>query len=320
MQPIQIELPTVFEIMTVNTWLFLGEEPTLIDCGENTDKSWNALVKGLKENGLEMKDLKRVIITHGHLDHMGMAKRITEHSNAMIWVNEYNYPWALDLKTMLNRRTDAILSVAAPNFDKAITDKHFIFGYERLIPYWEEIPADRLVTFPMNGTIDIGGSMWEIIYTPGHCHTQTCFYNPENGYFISADALLKIIPIPIIDAMQEAPYTAMKSLMLQVETYHKMAKLNITKTFPGHYHPFENAQDLIENQLAKIDYRKEKCFSFIQDGETDLFTIANKIYPNRINAATLFMCMGFMNILEAEDRIERVLKGGKYRYYSKVVV
>lgn len=320
MQPIRIELPTVFEIMTVNTWLFLGEEPTLIDCGENTDKSWNALLNGLKENGLDLKDLKRVIVTHTHLDHMGMANRIAENCDAKIWVNELSYPWAINLKTMLNRRTDAILSVAKPNFEPEICNKHFVFGYERLAPYWDEISADKLVVFPMNGTITLGDTEWEIIHTPGHCYTQTCFLNPQNGYFLSADALLKIIPIPIIDALQEPPYEALPSLMMQVETFKKMAKLPITKTFPGHYAAFDNALYLIENQLDKITYRKEKCLSLIQNGTSNLIDIANKIYPNRINGATLFMMMGFMNMLVAEGKIERVLEQGIYRYYEKVTV
>ena len=47
MEPIQLELPTIFEGMTVNTWLFKGPEPTLIDCGENTDKLWDALILSL---------------------------------------------------------------------------------------------------------------------------------------------------------------------------------------------------------------------------------------------------------------------------------
>ena len=125
MEPIKIELPTIFEGMTVNAWLFKSPEPTLIDCGEKTDKLWDALINGLKINGLGIRDLKKVIITHAHLDHIGMAKKITDHSDATIWVSEYVYDWATDLKTMLDRRTAAIMDIHAQKLSSQINQGIF---------------------------------------------------------------------------------------------------------------------------------------------------------------------------------------------------
>ena len=117
-KPIRLELPTVFETMSVNSWLFIEPEPVLIDCGEKTDKTWDALNKHLHSHGLNISDISKVVITHGHLDHMGMANKICQHSNAEIWMNELIYDWAIDLEKMLDRRTDAILSIARGNMPK----------------------------------------------------------------------------------------------------------------------------------------------------------------------------------------------------------
>jgi len=318
MEPIQIELPTIFEDMTVNTWLFKGPEPTLIDCGEKTDKLWDALITGLKINGLGIEDIKKVIITHAHLDHIGMAKKITEHSDATIWVNEYLYDWAVDLKTMLDRRTDAIMGVMNKNVPEKLKKEYFGFGYETLVPYWDEIPKDRIKVFPMEGQLNFGGADWDIIYTPGHCINQTCFYNPENGYFLSADMLLKMIPNPIIDASLQPPYTRVKSLVMQLASYEKIAKLNITKTFPGHFEPIEDAHALITKQVAKIRQRTENCFALIQSGVSLAMDLAHGVYPNRINNATLFMVIGFLDILQEEGRIFSVEKEGIQYYYEAV--
>lgn len=314
MEPIQIKLPTIFEDMTVNAWLFKGPEPTLIDCGEKTDKLWNALIDGLKINGLGIGDLKKVIITHAHLDHIGMAKKITEHSDATIWVSEYVYDWAVDLKTMLDRRTGAIMGVMHKNYPKKLVKEHFSFGYETLVPYWEEIPKDRIKVFPMEGQLNFGGDDWDIIYTPGHCINQTCFHNPKNGYFLSADMLLKIIPNPIIDANIQPPYTRVKSLVMQLASYEKIAQLTITKTFPGHFKAFENTSEVIERQVQKIHYRTEKCFTFIQNGIHSAIDLANAIYPNRINNATLFMVIGFLDILQETGRITSIEENGLLHY------
>ncbi len=317
MEPIKIELPTIFEGMTVNAWLFKGSEPTLIDCGEKTDKLWDALIDGLKINGLGIQDLKKVIITHAHLDHIGMAKKITDHSDATIWVSEYVYDWATDLKTMLDRRTAAIMEIMHKNYPNKLIKEYFSFGYEALVPYWDEIPKDRIQVFPMEGQLNFGGDDWDIIYTPGHCINQTCFHNPKNGYFISADMLLRIIPNPIIDAGLQPPYARVKSLVMQLASYEKIAKLNITKTFPGHFDIIDNAPELIEKQVQKIRLRTEKCFTLIQDGIHSAIDLANGIYPNRINNATLFMVIGFLDILQEEGRIDAIEKEGLLHYYDK---
>ena len=314
MEPIQLKLPTIFEDMSVNAWLFKGSEPTLVDCGEDTDKLWDALLEALKVNELEITDIKKVIITHAHLDHIGMARRITEHSNATIWVSEYVYDWAINLKMMLDRRTGVISEVMDKNLPSKLREQYFSFGYEALAKYWGEIPADRLQVFPMEGTIKIGDEDWEIIYTPGHCINQTCFYNPRNGHLISADMLLRIIPNPIIDANVKPPYHRVKSLVMHLASYKKLKKLHITKAFPGHFAPLENVRALIEKQEKKIHTRKEKCFELIQNGATEALELVNGVYPNRVNNATIFMIIGFLDILMDEGRITYKEINGRYHY------
>jgi len=303
-EPIQIELPTIFEVMTVNTWLIKGTENVLIDCGEKTDESWNALIEGLKKNGLTLQDISKVVITHAHLDHIGMANKITQHCDATIWVSEYVYEWTNNLKGCLERRSKVISEAFDSNMSKAHRKKAMNFDHSMLSPYWEEIPKERVHVFPMSGTIDLGGQEWEIIYTPGHCINQTCFYQKATKRLLSADMLLRMIPIPIIDASIAPPYKGEQSLVLQLDSYNKLRDLEIEKAYPGHLAAFENVQDLITKQVDRIHQRKEKCFQLIQAGVTEYIELLQTIYPKRVNNATMFMVIGFLEILKNEGRIE----------------
>ncbi len=319
LEPIQIELPTIFEAMTVNSWLIKGEENVLIDCGEKTDKSWIALNQGLKENGLTIQDISKVVITHAHLDHMGMANKITENSDATIWVSEMVYEWAFNLKELLDRRSAAILASLLPNIPKNQYHKIHDFGYGRLSPYWDEIPKERLQVFPMNGTINFGGQVWEIIHTPGHCLNQTCFFQQEKGWLLSADMVLPMIPIPIIDADRVPPYKGVNSLRTHVASYDKLLALAITKAFPGHFKIIENVQETMERQKQRIHQRKEKCYQLIEAGVSEFMQLMEGIYKERINNATMFMVVGFLDMLEAEGRVKSELINGQL-YYSKTAI
>lgn len=304
MEPIRIELPTVFEAMTVNSWLFLEPEVTIVDCGEKTDGSWNALQMALAKHGLQISDIKRIIVTHGHLDHMGMANKIVENSDAVVWMNEYLVDWAIDLKKMLDGRTKAILSLMKPLLPSSEHSKYFGFGYETLAPLWDEIPYDRIKTFSVEDQLTFGNRNWEVIYTPGHCINQTCFYHRETGDLLSADMLLRIIPIPIIDARLEPPFERTKSLWMQLQSYELLDKLKINKVYPGHFNSFEDGNQVIKNQISKIHARKDKCLSLYKNGMTEILDLTHAIYPDRLNEATIFMVVGFLDILEMEKKIQ----------------
>lgn len=319
-EPIQIELPTIFGMKTVNAWLFLEPEPVLIDCGEKTTASWNALNQGIEKLGITIQDIKKVIITHAHLDHMGQANQICQHSDATIYLSEYAYDWAVNLKHMMSLRKAAFHEILFPNISPATAQmvlKKFSFDYNILKDYWEEIPSERIEKFPMEGKILFGGVDWDIIHAPGHCINQVCFYHPETGYLLSADMILNMTPSPIIDAAIEPPHGRIKSLIQLINSFKKFQKLHLTKVFPGHYGVIENAYEMMEGHLGRIEMRKEHCYRLISEGIDNFEELLAQIYPNRMHPGTFFMLVGFLDILMSKNRIEAVLKDGILKYYPK---
>src|SRR5262245_24441638 len=88
-----IALPTPFEIGDVNIYLAEGDTLTLIDCGLNTEAAYTALTDGLATRGYKIRDIKRLLITHHHVDHVGLARRILDESGAEVWCHADCVHW-----------------------------------------------------------------------------------------------------------------------------------------------------------------------------------------------------------------------------------
>lgn len=306
-KPIRIEIPTLFAMGTVNAYLFTEPEPVLVDCGEKTEASWKALTEGLRKEGLEVKDIKKLVLTHTHVDHLGNALKIAQISGAKVWVSNYAYPEVISL----NQNWDSRLRLMAETLESAGVPedilKNRIQGMGSLANYWDEVPPEFIHTFDLNDQIPMGGADWEVIHAPGHSIKQTCFYQPTLKSLISADMLLYITPTPVIEASLENPQIRNIGLPQMMETYEKLHTLDIEDCFPGHGLPFDQHQALIDKQVARIHQRKEELFRHIEQGEKVLYDIAQEMYKDTappLRPLGLIMSIGYMDLLIQEGRIE----------------
>ena len=80
-----IELPLPFSLGTVNVYLVrLAEGYLLIDCGMNTEPCFAALARALEGLGVKWSDIRRILVTHMHPDHIGLAHKLIELTGAAL--------------------------------------------------------------------------------------------------------------------------------------------------------------------------------------------------------------------------------------------
>lgn len=320
-EPIRIELPTIYGMKTVNAYLVLTPEPTLIDCGEKTDASWNALEKALKGYQLNIADIKKVIITHAHVDHIGMAGRIVAESGATVWVNDYCYDWAVYKDRMWQQRMKMmqqyVLGDMPPGPNGENFKKMMLSFMAAVMQAWDALPAEKVQTFPVDGQLEIGGMTWQVIYAPGHTNMQTCFYQKEKKWLIGADMLLKITPTPVIEFSLNDFEKRDNGLAMMLDSYERMKDLDIEKVFPGHYETFTDHRRLIDAQVRRIQQRKEATYSLIAEGKNRFYELFDVLYANRMNMPGMSMLRGYLDLLRDENRIVETTKEG-YNFYQVV--
>ncbi|MFW9806494.1 MAG: MBL fold metallo-hydrolase [Candidatus Thorarchaeota archaeon] len=89
----RIEIPTPFPVGSMNCYLIEGSPLTLIDTGPKTAKALTPIQNALRNFSYELSDIEQILITHGHLDHIGLAAEFVKErkrvygSPTKVWIH-----------------------------------------------------------------------------------------------------------------------------------------------------------------------------------------------------------------------------------------
>ncbi len=320
MNPIRIELPNERQVAPVNVYLFTKPEPVLVDTGTNAASDQAALQAGLAAHGLTVGDLKRVIISHAHVDHFGQAATIAAHSSADIWVSDLAYEWLVDTPAMWRKRIAYYRDVFLPQTGLSVEMREMVLNF---MAYSAEtavsVPRQRIKTYAPDAKLEMGGLTWQTLYTPGHASHQTCYYQPETRQLLSSDMLMTTTPTPVV----ERPPTGTKhipGLPRFLESLDLIESLDIEIVYPGHGEPFSSYREIINKQRSRIYQRKAECLDCVKDGCDTAVSLVQKMYGRRsatIQFAGLWMVIGYLDLLLADNAIVTEEVNGVRHYRAK---
>ncbi len=317
--PLRIELPTPFSMGTVNAYLFLEPEPVLVDCGMSTAANKEALTAALGEHQLTIQDLKKLIITHAHVDHAGAAGWIADNSDTEIWVSNLVYPWVVDLESMWVSRINFIENILKLGGLPPERAAPYLAYMRQIDQIWEAVPADRVVRFPIEGELTFGGRTWQTLYAPGHTQTQSCFYHADSKVLISADMLLPIVPLPVIEQLVGGRDDRVLGLPQYLISMERFASLDVDTVYPGHGAPFTEHRAIIDQQRARIAARRSECLRLVQDGVDSVHALTETMYSHYPAVARMTgfsMMIGYLDLLLEDRSIKReITSDGRWRFF-----
>jgi glyoxylase-like metal-dependent hydrolase (beta-lactamase superfamily II) len=319
MIPIRIQLPNQLQGGPVNAYLFPEPEPVLVDTGAKVD--WALLQEGLAAHGFRVSDLSRVIITHAHVDHFEAASLVAAASDAQIWVSDVAYDWIARPQELWPLRIAFYRDVFLPQTAVSPQMVEIILTYmQTTAATCDPVPADRIVTFPANGKIPIGGMSWQVFHTPGHASHQTIFYQPQTRRLLASDMLLQRTPTPVVECPSDGTQR-IPALPQFLDSLTLVDDLDVDIVLPGHGEPFYNYHEVIQKQRVRILQRKAECLDWVRQGYDTAVAIAQQMYVNRpttVMFAGLWMVIGYLDLLIAEGQVIARQEDG-IMYYQAII-
>ena len=122
----QITIPTPYAVGDTHVYLLKGDTLSLVDTGVKTKEAWEALKIQLREIGYGPEDIEQIILTHHHVDHIGLIEEFprVEH----IVAHESLHPWLIKDEVFFQDYTDFFKKT----FSVCGVPKQFSFVIEQL--------------------------------------------------------------------------------------------------------------------------------------------------------------------------------------------
>jgi glyoxylase-like metal-dependent hydrolase (beta-lactamase superfamily II) len=311
-----IEIPWPME--PVNVLLVEDEPLTLVDTGPNFASSLRALNQALAERGRRIEDIERVLLTHQHIDHVGLASEIVKRSGAEVWALDLLADWLADqpAKVAADRAyMSGLLSHhGVPQWivDRPRTDQIGWKDWDPSVTVTHELHDGDVVPFASGD--------WRVLTRPGHSPFDTVFVEERTGTLIAGDHLLpRISPNPVITPVDPASTDPLadderpRSLLTYRASLAETRALEIGTTLPGHGAAFHDHRGLIDRRFHEMDKRTERIAAILAEGPMTAHEVATHMFPTASETQpelTLSEVLGHADVLNAKGRLAASDDGG----------
>lgn len=297
-----IPVPTPFPVGPVNVHLVKRDPVTIVDAGPATPEAWNALAKGLAREGLAPRDVKRVVVTHGHHDHFGLAERLAQ-GGAEVSAGRR------DSRALRMRRGSPALlrDMARSGFGLEDRFRTTLFGVGI------DSLAEPLSRFrPLDGGETLAGDGWElhVLAAPGHTPGSLAFVLPEAGILFTGDTVLeRITPNAVVIEDPDRRGELFIGLGPYLKTLERLREpARRLRLLTGHGAAVTSLEVRLRDVRRRFAAREAAITRSLDGQPRTVREVVRAIFP-RLDAVNLFLAYsevrGFLAVLEGKGRVRR---------------
>jgi glyoxylase-like metal-dependent hydrolase (beta-lactamase superfamily II) len=312
----RLSIPTPFAVGRVNVYLIEDEPLTLVDAGPNSGTSLDVLQRELGQLGHAIEDIELVILTHQHIDHLGLVGIVASHSGAEVAAIDA----AVDFVERYSEETAADDAFARELMLRHGIPEDVASALQSVSLAFRAWGARADVTRVLHDgeRVELRDRTLEVHFRPGHSPTDTVFYDAERRQLIAADHLLKHISSnPLITRPRDESAERTQALVTYLESLGKTREMEIDLVLPGHGEPITDHRGLIDERFALHRRRAEKIHRLIAERPRSAYELAQALWGNiAVTQAylTLSEVLGHTDLLVNEGRVREAEAGGVVRF------
>jgi glyoxylase-like metal-dependent hydrolase (beta-lactamase superfamily II) len=314
----RLAVPTPFLVGRVNCYLIEDEPLTLIDTGPNSGKSLDELERALAEHGRTIEQLELIVITHQHMDHVGLLEILARRSGAEVAALA---PLAGYLENFAASATDD------DEFSQTIMRRHGVPAEMALVlgsvgAAFRAFGSSGRVTQKLSDgdVLTFRDRRLQVMHRPGHSPSDTIFWDEERRLLIAGDHLLAHISSnPLISRpldgrrADERPH----ALLDYIESMQATRELPAELVLGGHGDPIVDHVTLIDERLRMHQRRARKIHGLLASGPLTAHELAVQMWGNvAVTQAylTLSEVLGHIDLLAREGRVRELERDGVVRF------
>lgn len=321
-----IQMPLPFALDHINLWLLRdnidGRDGwTIVDCGVTRDDV-KALWEQVFENVLNGLPVLRVIVTHVHPDHLGLAHWLCERWDVPLWMSMTDYITGRQWTSSDGGSANGGEASAAHYAKHGLRDPETLDGvrarssyYTGLVP---RVPAS-FVRIMDGDKIRIGDHEWQAIVGYGHAPEHMAFYSPHHNVLISGDMILPRISTNVSVQNYEPQGNPLKLYLDSLSRYSHLPE--DTYVLPSHGRPFKGLHERISQQHTHHQERFDEVLEACVKPHS-AFDILPIMFRRKLDTHQTTFAMGeaiaHLNALYFAGKLDRTLNpDGIYLFTTK---
>lgn len=246
----------------------------LVDGGLNTDEAWAALEAGVRAAAGGWDRVTVHVVTHMHMDHVGLAARVKHASGAAVWMGR------LDAERMAHAaahpgeeaeyRAGLLRRCGAPG--EMVREVEAL--RRRAEPLAPSVEVDGVLDGEEGGVPGAAG--WRFAWTPGHTAGHVSLFRPADRVLIAGDAVLpRITPTLGVNRQRTDPVGDYAAALARLQA------LDPSLVLPGHGAAPEDGAGRIRELRAAADAETETVRALLDAEPRSCWQVVEARYPGR---------------------------------------
>ena len=301
-----MRIPTPFQVGRVNTYLLEDQPLTLVDSGPNSGKALDELERQLQALGHRIEDIELVIVTHQHIDHLGLVDIVAKRSGAEVAAIDVAVPFMENFGGDAERDDEE----AAALMRRHGISEEVVTALRQVTGSFRAWGSKVKVTRPLHDgeLLELRDRKLEVQHRPGHSPSDTIFWDADRQILVAADHLIKHISSnPLISRPLDGSGDRTQALVTYLESLKLTRELPAEIVLSGHGEPITDHVELIDQRLALHQRRAEKLYGLIAEQPRTGHELAQALWGD------VAVTQAFLTLSEVIGHVDLLVNAGHVR-------